>query len=76
MVHKRKQNGEMTKDTETTVRAIYAIELKDRKGMKDLMLILGLKEAMYQLAITNNVRWYGYVLRREDGHGHEKGIRY
>ena len=32
------------------------------------MLILGLSEAIGQLAIENSVRWYGYVLRREDGH--------
>ena len=33
-----------------------------------LMFILGLNETMDQLAMENNVRWYGHVLRREDGH--------
>ena len=34
---------------------------------KDL-LILGFSEAIDQLAMVNSVRWYGRVLRREDGH--------
>ena len=32
------------------------------------MFMLGLKETIDQLAMANNVRWYGHVLRREDGH--------
>ena len=36
----------------------------------DLMLILGLKETIDQLAMANSVHWYGHghVLRSEDGH--------
>ena len=30
--------------------------------------MLGLNETMDQLAMANNVHWYGHVLRREDGH--------
>ena len=33
---------------------------------KDLML--GLNEIIDQLAMVCGVRWYGHVLRREDGH--------
>ena len=29
---------------------------------------MGLNEAIDQLAMANSVRWYGHVLRREDGH--------
>ena len=32
------------------------------------MIMLGLNETMDQLAMANNVHWYGHVLRREDGH--------
>ena len=32
------------------------------------MFMLGLNVAMDQLAMANSVRWYGHVLRREDGH--------
>ena len=30
--------------------------------------MLGLNEAIDQLAMADSVRWYGHVLRREDGH--------
>ena len=30
--------------------------------------MLGLEEAIDQLAMANSVRWHGDVLRREDGH--------
>ena len=32
------------------------------------MFMLGLSETIDQLAMANSVRWYGLVLRREDGH--------
>ena len=32
------------------------------------MLMLGLSETIDQLAMASSVRWYGHVLRREDGH--------
>ena len=48
--------------------AMCGVELKDRKRVKDLMLMLGLNEAVDQLVVTNNVCLYGHVLRREDGH--------
>ena len=32
------------------------------------MLMLVLNETMNQLAVENSVRWYGHVLRKEDGH--------
>ena len=30
--------------------------------------MLGLNETVDQLAMANSVLWYGYVLRREEGH--------
>ena len=44
------------------------MQLKDGKRSTDLMFMLGLKETIDQLAMANSVRWYGHVLRREDGH--------
>ena len=32
------------------------------------MLMFGLNETTDQLAIADSVRWYGHLLRREDGH--------
>ena len=50
------------------VRAICGVQLKDRKGSTDLMLMFGLHETIDQLVMANGVRWYCHVLRREDGH--------
>ena len=50
------------------VRAMRGVQLKDIKRSKDLILMLGLNETVDQLAIAKSVRWYGHVLRREDGH--------
>ena len=30
--------------------------------------MFGLKETVVQMAKANGVRWYGHVLRRDDGH--------
>ena len=49
------------------VRAMCGVQPKDRKRSTDLMFMLGLNEALDQLAMVNSVHWYGHVLRREDG---------
>ena len=50
------------------MRAMCGVQLKDKKRSMNLMLMLGLKETIDQLAMTNSVCWYGHVLRREDAH--------
>ena len=50
------------------VRAMCEVQLKDRKRSMYLMFMLDLNEPMDQLSVVNSVRWYGHVLRREDGH--------
>ena len=49
------------------------MQLKDRKRYNDLMLMLG--KTMYQLAMTNSVRWYGHVLRMGGGHVLRKALK-
>ena len=44
------------------------VQLKDRIRSTDLMFMLSLKETIDQMAMANSVRWYGDVLKREDGH--------
>ena len=34
---------------------------------KDMMVMLGLNEAIDQLAMSSSVHWYGHALRRDDG---------
>ena len=49
------------------VRAMCGAKLMEKKRTEDLMEMLGLKETAVQMAKANGVRWYGHVLRRDDG---------
>ena len=59
--------GILRRTERSMVRAMYGVQLKDRKRSMNLMLMLGLNETIDQLAMASSVRWYGHVLRREDG---------
>ena len=50
------------------VRAMCGAKLIEKKRTEDLIEMLGLKETAVQMAKVNGVRWYGHVLRRDDGH--------
>ena len=40
------------------------VQLNDRRGSTDLMLMMGLNEAIDHLAMAISFCWYGRVLRR------------
>ena len=40
------------------------------------MEMLGLKETVVQMTKANGVRWYGHVLRRDDGHLLRKALEF
>ena len=46
----------------------------EKKRTEDLIEMLGLKETVVQMAKANGVRWYGHVLRRDDGHALRKAL--
>ena len=50
------------------MRAMYEVQLKNRKRSTDLKFMLRLNETIDQLAMANSVCWHGHVLRKEDGH--------
>ena len=58
------------------VRAMWGVQFKDRKLSMDKMFMLSLNETIDQLAMANSVRWYGYVLRREDGHALRRALNF
>ena len=47
---------------------ICGVKLMDKKGSEVLMEMLGLEESVVQMAKANAVRWYGHIIRSEDGH--------
>ena len=53
-------------------RAMCGANLMEKKRTEDLMEMLGLTETAVYMAKANGVRWYGHVLRRDDGTFWEK----
>ena len=58
------------------VRAMCGVKLMEKKRTEDLKEMLGLKEKALQMAKANGVRWYGHVLRRDDGHVLRKALEF
>ena len=58
------------------VRAMCGANLMEKKRTEDLMEMLGLKDTVVQMAKANGVRWYGHVLRRDDGHVLRKALEF
>ena len=58
------------------VRAICGAKLIERRRTEHLMEMLGLKETVVQMAKAYGVRWYGHVLRRDDGHVLRKALEF
>ena len=59
-----------------TERAMCSAKLMEKKRTEDLMKMLGLKEKVVQMTKANGVRWYGHVLRRNDGHILKKALEF
>ena len=58
------------------VRAMCGAKLMEKIRTEDLMEMLGLKETVVQMAKANGVRWYGHVLRTDDGHVLTKALEF
>ena len=58
------------------VRAMCGAKLVEKKRREVLMEMLGLKETVVQMAKANGVKWYGHVLRRDDGHVLRKALEF
>ena len=73
----RENEMEILRRTERAmVRAMCGAKLMEKKRTGDLMEMLELKETMVQMAKANRVRWYGHVLRRDDGHVLRKALEF
>ena len=58
------------------VRAMCGAKLMEKKKTEGPMEMLGWKETVVQMAKANGVRWYGHVLRRDDGHVLRKALEF
>ena len=49
------------------IRAMCGVKMTEKRSSQELMSLLGLKDTLDGLARVSGVRWYGHVLRRDDG---------
>ena len=49
------------------MRAMCGDKIIDKRRSQELMSLLGLKDTLDGLARASGVRWYGYVLRKDNG---------
>ena len=55
---------------------MVSAKVMEKKRTEDLMDMLGLKETVVQMAKANGMRWYGHVLKRENGHVLRKALEF
>ena len=58
------------------VRAMCVAKPMEKKRTEDLMDLLGFKETVFQMTKANGVRWYGHMLRWDDGHVLRKALEF
>ena len=52
------------------------VKLLDRRNSEELMDMLGIKESLNGMAKASSMRWYGYVLRKEDENVIVKALKF
>ena len=60
----REREVKLLRTERAMIRAMCGVKLIDQKNTKELIQMLGVTVSMLRAAA---VRWYGHVLRREDG---------
>ena len=64
---KEKEAGILRRAERAMMRVMCGVKLMDRKNAKELLEMLGLNESVEMMAKASATRWYGHVLRREEG---------
>ena len=64
---KENEKAVLRRTERAMVRAMCGQKVVDWKTTEEQMVMLGLKEIIERLATANGVRWYGHVLRKDDG---------
>ena len=49
------------------MRAMCGVKIIEKRRSQELMSLLGIKDTLDGLARASGVRWYGHVLRRDNG---------
>jgi hypothetical protein len=57
------------------VRMMCGVKLRDRKSSSELMSMIRLSEDIVTLVRKSRLRWYGHVMRRDEGVGIRRVLR-
>ena len=66
---RKEEEGVLRKAERAMVRMMCGVNLRHRKNTRELMSMLGLDEDIVTLVKRSRLRWYGHVLRRDEGAG-------
>lgn len=68
-VMRKEEEGVLQRAERAMVRMMCGVKVKDRKSSMELMSMVGLNEDILTLIRRSRLRWYGHVLRRNEGVG-------
>ena len=68
-VMKKEEEGVLLRAERAMVRMMCGAKLRDRKRSSDLMSMVRLSEDIVTLVRKSRLRWYGHVMRRDEGVG-------
>ena len=75
-VMRKEEENVLQRAERAMVRMMCGVKLSDRKSSKELMAMIGLSEDIVTLVRRSRLRWYGHVLRREEGAGIKKVLEF
>jgi hypothetical protein len=66
----------MQKAERATVRTMCGVKFRDRKSNNEMMSVIGLNEDIVTLVRKSRLRWYGHVMKRDEGVGIRSMLEY
>ena len=57
----------LSRTEKAMIRAMCKVKIIEKRKSQELMNLLGLKDTLNGQARASEVRWYGHVLRRDNG---------
>ena len=75
-VMRKEEEGVLQRAERAMVRMMCGVKLRDRKSSVELMSMVGLSEDIVTLVRRSRLRWYGHVLRRNEGVGIRRALEF
>ena len=75
-VMRKEEEGVLQRAERAMVRMMCGVKLKDRKSSMELRSMVGLSEDIVTWVRRSRLRWYGHVLRRNEGVGIRRALEF